>query len=112
MSIFFLNKVQRIIRTTSHTRIFFFFKDKKGVGANREGSFKRIHFVSADECPKATTHFPSCMWLGFFFQSFTPVDVSPLPDVCGLGFISFSHSNLSRLEIELERSPKNSWLNS
>ena len=40
-------------------------------------------------------------------------DGSPLPDVCGLGFVSLANANITHLEMELERrGPENSWLRS
>lgn len=71
-------------------------------------TYKRLILLNADECPRATTCFPSYMHLAFTLSSALHVDVSPLPDVCGLCFLSLLNSDLSHLAMELGSGPKNS----
>ena len=49
------------------------------------------------------------MWLVSHSSPSLHAHVSPLPDVCGLGFVSLSNANVTHLEMELgRRGPENS----
>lgn len=105
------NRVQRTIRIATHTESFFFFLvDKEGVVLTLRTHLREFVLLSSEECRKTTIHSPTYVWLGFTFWFFTSCWCLPTSYVCGLGYISLSNSNLSYLEMDLQRGPKNSWL--